>query len=292
VVPSDAGGGADLSFRALARALEPLLGQRIEIVNNAASSGIDAMTAVANAKPDGYTLAATWNGPLTGTPQVTSVPYTLDSFTPIASVFEADIVLCARADFPAENGKELVGLLRQKPLGYTYGNEGLGGISYFAAERVFSALGVLIRAESYNGSVENTKALAEKKTDLYAGTPTTVLPHVRKGAVKCLLVLSDRRSAVLPQATTLVELGIGAEASYLWRMILAPRGISAEVRLKLQTSIRMALATPDMGAFLKENGDRAIGKSGLETAERLRKEYDDFALIGDLLGVKRYELAR
>ena len=81
-----------------------------------------------------------------------SLTYTLDSFTPIASVFESAYTVCTHKDFPAKTGLELVGLLRQKPLGYSYGNDGKDGSGYFAAERLFDSLGVHVKSESFESS--------------------------------------------------------------------------------------------------------------------------------------------
>src|SRR5215813_2477337 len=56
VVPSSAGGAADLMGRTFATALAPILGQQFVIDNRAGAGGMIATEAVARAEPDGYTL--------------------------------------------------------------------------------------------------------------------------------------------------------------------------------------------------------------------------------------------
>ena len=56
IVPYPAGGGTDIVARALTGLLEKELGVPINVVNKGGGGGIPGQTAVANAKPDGYTL--------------------------------------------------------------------------------------------------------------------------------------------------------------------------------------------------------------------------------------------
>jgi tripartite-type tricarboxylate transporter receptor subunit TctC len=176
IIPAAKGGGTDVSFRVPASALEPLPGQMIEIVNRPAGSGADGLAEVTSAQPDGYTLGAVWNGPLTTSPQIRQLPYSLASFTPAASTFEPDYIVCTHKDFPAATGPEFVALLRQQPFRYTYGNEGKGGSGYFAAKRLFDALRVFVRSESFNGVSEVAKSFDEGKIDFYAGSAPAMIP--------------------------------------------------------------------------------------------------------------------
>ena len=55
VVPSTPGATADVLGRVLADGLSQQLGQRFIVVNKAGASGVIGTSAVAQAKPDGYT---------------------------------------------------------------------------------------------------------------------------------------------------------------------------------------------------------------------------------------------
>jgi len=56
IVPWAAGGGTDATARTIAAALEEELGQTVNVVNRTGGSGVVGHTAMAMAKPDGYTL--------------------------------------------------------------------------------------------------------------------------------------------------------------------------------------------------------------------------------------------
>ncbi|MEP3296957.1 MAG: tripartite tricarboxylate transporter substrate-binding protein, partial [Pseudoruegeria sp.] len=107
-IPAGAGGGTDTSARKLAILLEEALGTSIAVLNVGGGGGSVGASQFMQVKPDGYSLFATWNSPLTTVPQVQNVAYSLDSFTPIASTSETAYTLCVNADFPAATGEEFL----------------------------------------------------------------------------------------------------------------------------------------------------------------------------------------
>lgn len=69
-IPAGAGGGADTSARKLAPLLEAKLGQSIAVLNINGGGGSVGASQFMQAKPNGDSLFATWNSPLTTVPQV------------------------------------------------------------------------------------------------------------------------------------------------------------------------------------------------------------------------------
>ena len=65
IVPFQAGQGVDLMARALASEFSKLTGQAFPIVNREGAAATIGFTALAAAKPDGYTVAISPNTPLT-----------------------------------------------------------------------------------------------------------------------------------------------------------------------------------------------------------------------------------
>ena len=243
-MPTPPGGGVDIVARMLAELAEPGLGVKVVVVNKPGGTGAVGVAQLTQAKPDGYTLAVVWNAPLTVTPHTLAVSYTLDDYTPITQLTGGTpFVFCVKPEFPAANGKEFVEVLRKNPNKFTYGTDGVAGTVQLAGERAFGKLGVSARPVPFGGAGETVKNFLGGHVDIYGGTIPTIIEYVRAGQAKCLLVTAPERTPVLPDTTSLGELGIADTASELWRGIIGPKGMPAERVAALQQSLSSGDAT-------------------------------------------------
>jgi tripartite-type tricarboxylate transporter receptor subunit TctC len=286
--PSPAGGGTDILFRLLAEVSEPFLTQPVVVIIKAGATGTIAMGYVAKSKPDGYTLAGVYNGPLTMAPHLLAeVAYTVDDYVPIIQVTAAPSVFCTKPDFPAKNGKEFVELLRANPDKFTYGTDGIGGVSHITAERIFRALGIQARSVPFAGASQTLQAVMGGHVDIFVAASASILPYVATGKAKCLLTSSRDRTAVLPDTTSLAELGIPEAALVQWRGIVAPKGLPSDRRIILEKAFRQGAQTEKFRRIMSERGEDVIILSGPEFADVIRTEYQ---VLGDL--IKKLGLAK
>jgi tripartite-type tricarboxylate transporter receptor subunit TctC len=284
-IPAGAGGGTDTSARKLAILLEEMLGTSIAILNVGGGGGSVGASQFMQAKPDGYSLFATWNSPLTTVPHVQNVAYSLDNFTPIASTSETAYTLCVKADFPATTGEEFLAELKANPGKYTYGNDGIGGTMHLAAERIFQAKGIDAVAIPFGGAGETLQNFLGNHVDIYGGSISTVLPYVENGEAKCPLVTSAADVPALPGASGLEALGLGDKETLLWRAILGPKGLDPEIVAMLADTIEEAVNDPGYVEFLKTKGEVPNVVKGDALGARLQSEYDALAEVSKALGL-------
>ena len=284
-IPAGAGGGTDTSARKLAILLEEKLGTSIAILNVGGGGGSVGASQFMQAQPDGYSLFATWNSPLTTVPQVQNVAYSLDSFTPIASTSETAYTLCVKADFPATKGEEFLSELAANPGKYTYGNDGIGGTMQLAAERVFQARGINAVAIPFGGAGETLQNFLGGHVDIYGGSISTVLPYVENGEAKCPLVTSAADVPALPGASGLAALGLGDQETLLWRAILGPAGLDSEIAGMLADVIDEAVNDPSYVEFLATKGEVPNVVKGEDLGARLQAEFDALAEVSKNLGL-------
>ena len=128
VVPFQAGQGTDLIARLVAQNLGVALGQNFFVDNKPGAAGILGAQLVKNAAPDGYTLLVAGGGPLAINPSLyTKLPYDpLKDFEPVALIAAVPNILVVRADFPANNLKELIAQVQNNPGKLNYGSSGNG----------------------------------------------------------------------------------------------------------------------------------------------------------------------
>lgn len=287
IVPIAPGGGMDVQARLLAELVEPELKQKIVAINRPGAGGTIGVGQLVKAAPDGYTIAAVWSGPLTASPHSQPVPYGLEDYVPVIQFSKAPFVVCAPPEFPANSGAELVAHLKQNPDRYTYGNEGAGGTLHLGAERIFGALGVSVRAVPFSGAADTVRNFLGGHVALYAGGITSILPHLKSGKAKCLMLTSAARNPVFPQAAGLEDLGVAAAETVFWRAIIAPRGTPTEVVQRLEAAYRAAIGGKRFQDMLAGLGEVSSTLSGTALAQFIREEHAALGKLARQAGVSR-----
>lgn len=285
VVPAPVGGGTDVFFRLVGKEAEPFLKNPVIIANVGGAGGTIGVGQVVNARPDGYTLAGVWSSPLTASPHSMKASYTVDDYVPVIHLSQAPYVFCVLADFPARDGRALIDELRRNPDRYTYGNDGLGGTGHLAAARVFRALDVKVRDVPFKGAGETLTNFLGGHVSIYVGSIPPVMSAVKSGKARCLLSSSADRSAAMPDALGLRDLGIAGEQTMLWRAILAPRGTAPAVVAQIEQAFEAAMKTPATRRYCEDAGEQITILKGDALRGMLRSEFDALGAVARSLNL-------
>ncbi len=280
IVPTPPGGGTDIAVRMLAELVEPALGQKVVVVNKPGGGGLIGMAQVVRAKPDGHTLGGLWNAPLTMTPHMQPAPYKPSDYVAISLADSAPTVFCVKKEFPANDGKAFIDYLKKNPNKYTYGNDGVGGTIHLSAERIFSKLGVNTRPVPFGGAGETLKNYLGGHVDIYGGSITPILPYVKDGSSKCLMVTSSEKLGSMPQAASLTELGVPTTGTLLWHGIVGPRGIAGDRLAILEKAFGEAARSDKFRQYMEPRGIKVEAASGAEFRKLIDSEY---AAMGELM---------
>src|SRR5882672_9306151 len=153
VIPFAPGGPTDTAIRIIQPQLSANLGVPLVLVNKAGGGGALGMDAVAKAKPDGYTLAATVRSVVTILPATQpDVTYKLSDFAVVGAYAYDSGVIFVKAGAPWKTLEELVDHMKKNPGKVTYGSAGLGTNSYFNMELLQQAYGVTLSHVPFGGS--------------------------------------------------------------------------------------------------------------------------------------------
>jgi hypothetical protein len=113
---------------------------------------------------------------------------------------------------------------------------------------------------------------AQAVTDLISGKVDAMFhhflafgPHIREGAIRAIVVTSDRRIEGLPDVPTMVEAGLPGFVVVAWWGLYAPAGTPAPIVARLNAAVNRFLADPEAQASLRTQGVDPVGGS----AERL-----------------------
>ena len=144
IVPFTPGATTDAVARLTRDVLERELGAPVVIDNRAGAAGTIGSTAVANAKPDGYTLLITVNAPITMNMYFQkSFPYDpMAAFAPISLAAELSLVLAVHSSLPVKTVQELIDYAKQNPGKLSYGSAGVGSAHRIAGELMKQKTGI------------------------------------------------------------------------------------------------------------------------------------------------------
>ena len=235
VVPSTPASSADILGRVLAEGMSAQLGQRIIIVNKPGAGGIVGTIAVAQAKPDGYTLMHAAAVSLTVAPlRDSKAGYTHKSFDPICRTFKNDQVIVARPN-TYRNVADLIAASKGKPGGLNFGSPGLGTIPHLAMIELAQITKVEFNHVPFKGPAESIQMTYGGQID-FAVAPITA---AAKSGLVMPGVFAPRRNPAIADVPTVKEQGFDV-APLSFGALVAPAGLPVEVKRKLDAACKTA----------------------------------------------------
>ncbi len=256
VVPFPPGGAVDIVGRLIGKPLGDALGQPVVVENKAGAGTIVGAAFVANAPADGYTLLISSGSTFTGNPALNPrLPYDpVRSYEPIGMVARVPLVLLAHRDVPARNLAEVIAAVKRTPDKFSYGSFGNGTTGHFAGELLWAATGIRPMHVPYRGSAPAMADLMGGQIPFTVDTVAAALPQLKAGKIKAIAVMGATRATQLPDVPTVAESGFPGFAADSWLAVVAPRGLPADARARLQKALGEAMAAPEVRSKLIASG--------------------------------------
>lgn len=250
LIPFGAGGSADLMGRALATAMEKHLGQPVVAINKPGAGGALMYTAVHQAAPDGYTLA--WNSlSVNTTSNIGNVKFKSNEFAYIARVGFDSMVIAVKNDAPWKNFNEFKEFLVKNP-GAKIGNAGTGSGTHMVAVMIEKAMGIKAIHVPL-GAERRIASLLGGQVHAVCVPYAEVIPQVKAGQARILVVTTPERDPSAPDIPTMKEMGYNVSMD-LYRGVSAPLGTPAPIIAKLEGAIKKAIEDPAFVNICKQNG--------------------------------------
>ena len=274
IVPFPAGGASDVVARIVTDQMARLLNQSIVIENVAGAGGTVGSARAAAAAGDGYTLLAAAMGSHVAAPVLTpNIKYDpVADFLPIGLTAHSPAVVIARKDFPAQDMKEFVAVLREKGDAIKQGHGGIGASSHMACVLFNAAVGTKPTLVAYRGSAPALNDVVGGHIDFLCEQSVSVAESVLAGSVKAYGISAGERLAILPDVPTAKEAGVANYDMSVWAGMFAPKGTPAAVIAKLADALDKSLDEPSVRERLAKLGGSIPGK-----AERGPAAFDRFA---------------
>ena len=271
VVPFPPGGPLDISGRLIGKELQDRWGQPV-VVENKPGSTIGPEFTVKSA-PDGYTLMIISSTPLVTLPHLQKVPY--DVLKDLVGVTQTTLLTYALVANPSSSIgsiQELIERAKKEPGKLNYASAGNGSGQHLYVELFKTAAGIDLTHVPYKGAAPALQAVLSGEPPLMLDVTVAVIPHVKSGKLRALMVTGDKPLEQLPGAVPFDSLfpGLGIPG---WHGIFATGGTPKPVLDKLAADIRWALALPTVAGRFRELGVEPSGVSGDEFNAVVRRDY-------------------
>lgn len=252
IVPQSAGSGGDVVARLLSDRLSQDLGQSIVVDNRPGANGIVAMSTVAKAAPDGYTVLLTGVSQISFNPHLyASLPYNPQKdYTFISPVVDTPFVIVASKASGITSVQSLMDKARHKAGGLTFSSAGVGNSTHLAMEVVADKLGLKMTHVAYKGSGPALTGVVAGEVDVMVSVLGAALPQVTGGTVVPVAIVGPQRVKELPNVPTLKEAGVDVPLMPSWYALVGPAGLDAKIVARLNTAVQAALADPQIKAKL------------------------------------------
>lgn len=277
IVPFAAGGPADMLARIVAQEIAPRLGAEVVVDNRGGAGGIIGSEAAARSAPDGKTLLV---GSM-GSQVISAVLRPNLSFDatkalePIALIGSVPSVMVIRPGLGINNLADLIAKGKQGQA-LSYASAGVGSTMQIAGELLNLSAGIKVTHVPYRGAGPAINDLLGGHVDIIIADFPVLLPQINAKTVVALALFGKQRSPMLPDVPTTAELGHPDMVMDNWYGVMAPAGLPADVKARIEKAVLDALHSPAVIERLK-----IAGLYGTLDAQGFKARLDaDFAYWG------------
>ncbi len=265
-----AGGGGDLTARALAEALQAKLGTTVIVENKPGAGGVLAAQALKAAPADGsvYLLASD---------HLYIAPFTMKAagyepqrdFAPVAGINTFDLCVGVNVHLVAATTlADYLAAAAKEPKLATYGVPAPGSIPQFIGFVMGKQAGVALSAVPYKGEAPMITDLSGGHLPAAVGPCRGMLELRKTGKVR--LLATAQRLATASEVPTFAESGFKAVTPN-WLGIFAPAKLPAPQLLVMQNAIRDVMREAHLRERMSANGFTPRYVSGQELGEMARE---------------------
>jgi tripartite-type tricarboxylate transporter receptor subunit TctC len=248
IVAFSPGGGTDTAARIVFKFTEKYFPEKFAIINKPGASGEIGFTAIATAKPDGYTIGMINPPTLLMHPiQREGCKYTLADFKPIANIVMDPGCVAVKPGGKFNSFDELIKAAKSKPKAISIGYSGPGTGEAKFLRQLETMEGFEFNKIPFEGSAPSVVALMGGHIDAVCMNVSEAYNHVQEGNLKVLGAGSPKRSAMMPDVPTYREMGYDLIQVSL-RGVAGPAGMPEEAAKAIEEALQKVMDDPEFQA--------------------------------------------
>lgn len=277
IVAYPAGQSTDIATRYFANKLSQAMGQSFVVDNKPGASGNIGTALAARATPDGYTLIMGASGTHAMNPALFDNPG-FDAEKDFDAIMLTALIPFAISTGPSSNINslpELIAMARKQP------GKIDTAIPSVTGQLVFEMLkqrDVSLFPVKFKGSADSMTAVLGGHVQVLIDTVAAT--RTQLGRIKPLAVTTVAPMGSMPGVKTAGEQGLANFNIAAWNALMAPKGVPAEIQLKLAAEMRKILDLPETQKALADLGfERAPVRTTAELNAWLRDERRNYLQV-------------
>ncbi|MBL8386495.1 MAG: tripartite tricarboxylate transporter substrate binding protein [Burkholderiales bacterium] len=254
VLPSGAGGGADVFGRPLGEFLARSLGVPVVVENRPGANGIVAHETVLRAPADGHTLLISFSAAyLVNRLLMAKMSHDpMSDFAPVGRIGGGGgNVLIVNPAVPVRTLSELVAHAAAQGGRLSYGSWGIGSGGHLVMEMIKARTGMPMEHVPYKTVAQIAPAVVGGEIGVAWIDSATPVGLIRSGRLRAIAVAAQARLPQLPEVPTLNEQGVPMNVTSWYGMFVA-KGTPAPVVERMNALLNQWLRLPDTVAFFEQ----------------------------------------
>jgi tripartite-type tricarboxylate transporter receptor subunit TctC len=276
LVGYSAGGGLDTMARILAQAFSAQLRQPVVVENRTGAAGMMAADNIAKSPADGYSLLMGETGLLIASHlQRKALVNPLTDLTPVAGLFNSQLMVVANPQFPASDPKGLIDTIKANPGKYTYATSGIGSVHHLGFELLKSRAGLNILHIPYRGASQLIPDLLNNQVSLAVVSAAAGHELTTSKRLKAVALLTDVDPSRAGNVRTMAEVLPGYNVMPQ-QVLYAPAGTPRQIVDRLTQAVKVVLSQNDVIKRAVQQGVEPAYRSPDTLAQDLRRESEQW----------------
>jgi tripartite-type tricarboxylate transporter receptor subunit TctC len=278
------GSASDTMARLLAEKLQAKWGQSVIVENRLGAGGLVGAKYVAQSEPDGHTImmyASAFTVSTLLSPEVLN-PKEMQAVAMVATI--PTILVTPPGKY--KDVKDFVAAAKAQPGKLVCSDAGIGSATHMNFERFRFSAGIEVINIHTKGVSEALTEVISGRADCYFALVFQAKRMVEGGKVAALATGSPKRSGLMPDVPTTLELGYANSDYNFWVGAMVPAKTPRAVVDKLNADITELVKSPEIEGAIRKLGCDPLPMTVREFEALISRELDENAVLIKKAGIK------
>lgn len=283
-----AGGTSDNTCRRVGTRLTGPYARTVVVENKTGAGGQIAIQYIKGQPADGSTLLQSPTSMFTIYPHIfKKLPYDpVADVTPVtlACVFDFGFAVGPQVPANVKNVADFVAWAKANPTLANFGSPAAGSTPHFVGALLGKVAGIDLKHAAYRGTQPAMLDLLGGNLAAVSGPIGDITQHLASGKVRILATSGSKRNRFAPDVPTYAEQGFKDLTHSEWFAFFLPPKAAPELVARMNSALKVALASKDVIDGLATFGLEAMSNSPTELAELLKQDTAKWAPIVKTIG--------